>query len=207
MHFRRFFLGAVASAPMLAMMAGAAHAQAMAPAAAKSFIQQSGDKLVAIVNGDGTQRQKATKLRDLVNQIVAVDQVGDYVLGRYNHVATPAQKQQFLTLFHQLLSYNITYQIKAYKGVSFTVNKATQQGNDVLVDTTVTAPDKSPADVGWVVEQDKGQPKIIDVIVAGTSLRITTRNDYAGVITDNGGQVSALLSAMQNQITKISSSQ
>ncbi|GAN79745.1 MlaC/ttg2D family ABC transporter substrate-binding protein [Acidocella aminolytica] len=207
MHFRRFFLGAVASVPMLAMMAGAAHAQAMAPAAAKSFIQQSGDKLVAIVNGDGTQRQKATELRDLVNQIVAVDQVGDYVLGRYNHVATPAQKQQFLTLFHQLLSYNITYQIKAYKGVSFTVNKATQQGNDVLVDTTVTAPDKSPADVGWVVEQDKGQPKIIDVIVAGTSLRITTRNDYAGVITDNGGQVSALLSAMQNQITKISSSQ
>ena len=45
--------------------------------------------------------------------------------------------------------------------------------------------------------------RIIDVIVAGTSLRITTRNDYAGVITDNGGQVSALLKAMQGQINKI----
>lgn len=203
MMFRRFILGAVASAPMLAAMAGAAHAQAMSPDTAKSFITQSGDKLVAIVNGPGSQSQKASQLRDLVNQIVDVDQVGDYVLGRYINVATPAQKQQFQSLFHQLLSYNITYQIKAYQGVSFTVNSAAPQGNNVLVDTTVTAPGKAPADVGWVVQDESGQPKIIDVIVAGTSLRITTRNDYAGVITDNGGQVSALLKAMQGQINKI----
>jgi phospholipid transport system substrate-binding protein len=45
------------------------------------------------------------------------------------------------------------------------------------------------------------------VIVAGTSLRITTRNEYASVVTDNGGQVAALLSAMQKQITKISAAQ
>ena len=125
------------------------------------------------------------------------------MLGRYINVATPAQKQQFQSLFHQLLSYNITYQIKAYQGVSFTVNSAAPQGDNVLVDTTVTAPGKAPADVGWVVQDESGQPKIIDVIVAGTSLRITTRNDYAGVITDNGGQVSALLKAMQGQINKI----
>ncbi|MDE1896103.1 MAG: ABC transporter substrate-binding protein [Rhodospirillales bacterium] len=205
MYFRRFILGAAASVPVLALMAGAA--QAVTTDQAKSFISDSGNKLVAIVNGSGSESQKAGQLRGLVNQIVAVDQVGDYVLGRYNNVATPAQKQQFQTLFHQLLSYNITYQIKAYQGVTFTVNSATQQGNDVLVDTTVTAPQKAPADVGWVVEDDAGQPKIIDVIVAGTSLRITTRNDYAGVITDNGGQVSALLSAMQSQISKISAAQ
>ncbi|MBU6397667.1 MAG: ABC transporter substrate-binding protein [Rhodospirillales bacterium] len=205
MHFRRIILSAIASAPLLAAMVGAA--QALTPDQAKDFITQSGDKLVAIVNGGGSEGQKAGQLRDLVNQIVAVDQVGDYVLGRYNNVATPAQKQQFQGLFHQLLSYNITYQIKAYQGVTFNVNSATPQGDDVLVDTTITTPGKAPADVGWVVEDDAGQPKIIDVIVAGTSLRITTRNDYAGVITDNGGQVSALLNAMQNQISKISAAQ
>ncbi|HTQ71102.1 MAG TPA: ABC transporter substrate-binding protein [Acidocella sp.] len=205
MYFRRFILGAIASAPMLALMAGAA--QALTPDSAKSFITDSGVKLVAIVNSGAPEGQKASQLRDLVNQIVAVDQVGDYVLGRYINIATPAQKQQFQTLFHQLLSYNITYQIKAYQGLSFVVNSAAPQGDDVLVDTTITTPGKAPADVGWVIEEDAGQPKIIDVIVAGTSLRITTRNDYAGVITDNGGQVSALLSAMQNQITKIASAQ
>ncbi len=201
MFLRRFVLGVLASVPLLAALPGAA--LALSPDQARAFIQQAGDRLVAIVNGPGSQSQKANALRDLVNQVVAVDQVGDYVLGRYINIATPEQKQQFHSLFHQLIAYNITYQIKAYQGVSFTVNGTAPQGNGVVVDTTVTAPDKQPADVGWVVEDVGGQPKIVDVIVAGTSLRITTRNDYAGVINDNGGRFAALLTAMQNQIDKI----
>jgi phospholipid transport system substrate-binding protein len=206
MYLRRFILGAAAAAPLFLAMAGTARADTISPDDAKAFITQSGKQLVGIVNGS-TGTQRGQQLRQLVNQIVAVDQVGDYVLGRYINVATPQQHQDFQTLFHQLLSYNITYQINAYQGVSFTVNGATQQGNDMVVDTTITAPGKAPADVGWAVDNIGGQPKITDVIVAGTSLRITTRNDYASVIADNGGQVSALLAAMQKQIDKLSAAQ
>jgi len=206
MYLRRFILGAAAAAPMLIAMAGAARADVISSDDAKAFITQSGKQLVDIVN-NSSGAQKGTALRQLVNQIVAVDQVGDYVLGRYINVATPQQHQDFQTLFHQLLSYNITYQINAYQGVSFTVNSATPLGNDMVVDTTITAPGKAPADVGWAVDNVGGQPKIIDVIVAGTSLRITTRNDYASVIADNGGQVSALLAAMQKQIARLSATQ
>ncbi|HVE21168.1 MAG TPA: ABC transporter substrate-binding protein [Acidocella sp.] len=207
MYFRRFILGTVAAMPLLAAMAGAAHAQAVSADAAKAFIRQSGQQLQGIINGSATQAQKADQLRQLVNQIVAVDQVGDYVLGRYLNVMTPQQHGQFQNLFHQLLSYNITYQIKAYQGVSFIVNSAAQQGNDMVVNTTVTSPGKQPADVGWAVDEIDGSPKIVDVIVAGTSLRITTRNDYSSVIVGHGGQVSALLNAMQGQITRIANAQ
>jgi phospholipid transport system substrate-binding protein len=202
MHFRRFVLGAMTALPMFSL----AQAQ-VAPDAAKAFIQSSGQQLVAVVNGNGSTAQIAQQLQSLVNQMVAVDQVGDYVLGRYRSVATPEQHSQFLTLFHQLLANNITYQIKAYKGITFTVNGASVVGNDTVVDTTITRPGQAPADVGWAVDEVGGTPKIVDVIVAGTSLRITTRSDYASVITDNGGQVSALLSAMQNQIAKIQANQ
>jgi phospholipid transport system substrate-binding protein len=196
---RRLVLGAIATLPCAAL----AYAQPVPTDAAKSFIDQSGQKLVAVVNGSASESQKADQLRQLVDQIVAVDQVGDYVLGRYINVATPAQHAQYLKLFHQLLSYNITYQIKAYEGVTFTVNSAATQGNDTIVDTTVARPGQAPADVGWAVDEVNGQPKIVDVIVAGTSLRVTERNDYASVVTDNGGQISALLNAMQNQIQRI----
>jgi phospholipid transport system substrate-binding protein len=207
MYFRRFILGAVAAMPLLAAMAGAAQAQTISPEAAKAFLQQSGQQLMNIINSSAAQSQKADQLRQLVNQIVAVNQVGDYVLGRYLNVMTPQQHAQFQKLFHQLLSYNITYQIKAYQGVSFTVNGAAQQGNDMVVDTTVESPGRQPADVSWAVDEINGSPKIVDVIVAGTALRITTRNDYSGVITDHGGQVSALLDAMQGQITRIANGQ
>jgi len=204
MFYRRFVLGAVASIPLLVAGAGLAQAQ-VAPDAAKAFITTSGQQLVTVVNSSASTAQKADQLRQLVDQIVAVDQVGDYVLGRYINVATADQHSQFLNLFHQLLSFNITYQIKAYQGITFTVNGAAPMGNDMVVDTTITSPGKAPADVGWAVDEVNGTPKIVDVIVAGTSLRITTRNDYASVITDNGGNVSALLTAMQTQIAKIAS--
>lgn len=207
MYLRRFLLGVAVSAPMLMALGGPAWADAPSPDAAKAFITQSGQQLVTIVNGSSGAAAKRTALNQLVNQIVAVDLVGDYVLGRYINVATPAEHQKFQDLFHQLLSYNITYQINAYQGLAFTVNGATPQGNDMVVDTTITAPGKAPADVGWAVREIGGQPKIVDVIVAGTSLRITTRNDYASVITGNGGQVSALLSAMQNQIDRVAAQQ
>ena len=83
MYFRRFILGAVAAVPLLAAMTGAAQAQTISPEAAKAFIQQSGQQLVGITNSSAAQAQKADQLRQLVNQIVAVDQIGDYVLGRY----------------------------------------------------------------------------------------------------------------------------
>lgn len=204
MFFRRFVIAAAASAPLLAGMVGVAQAQTPSAAAAKAFISENGNRLVAIINSNDSYSQKSTALRQLVSQIVDVDQVADYVLGRYNEIATPEQKQRFNELFRELLSYNITYQIRAYKGVQFTVNDTAPMGNEIVVNTTIAAPGKAPATVGWVVkETPQNQMKIIDVIAAGTSLRITTRNDYAGVIADNGGQVSALLNAMQHQINKI----
>jgi phospholipid transport system substrate-binding protein len=205
MHFRRFVLGAITTLPMLSL-APLAQAQ-VPPDAAKAFIQNCGQQLVAVVNANTGTAEKAQQLQTLVNQMVAVDQVGDYVLGRYKNIATPAQVSQFLVLFHQLLSNNITYQIKAYQGISFTVNGASVMGNDTVVDTTITRPGQAPADVGWAVDEVGGAPKIVDVIVAGTSLRITTRNDYASVITSNGGQVSALLTVMQNKINQIKADQ
>ena len=171
MYFRRFILGAVAAVPLLAAMAGAAQAQTISPEAAKALIQQSGQQLVGIINSSAAQAQKADQLRQLVNQIVAVNQVGDYVLGRYLNAMTPQQHAQFQQLFHQLLSYNITYQIKAYQGVTFTVNGVAQQGSDMVVDTTVASPGTQPADVGWAVDEINGSPKIVDVIVAAVHSR------------------------------------
>jgi phospholipid transport system substrate-binding protein len=207
MYFRRSVLGALAALPVAAAMAPASAQTAPSADAAKAFINQSGQQLVGVVNSGASTAQKADQLRQLVDQIVAVDTVGDYVLGRYRNVATADQHAQFLALFHQLLSYNITYQIKAYTGISFTVNSAALMGNDMVVDTTINRPGQAAADVGWAVDEVDGAPKIVDVIVAGTSLRITTRNDYASVITSNGGQVAALLTAMQGQIDRIKSNQ
>jgi phospholipid transport system substrate-binding protein len=87
MHLRRFVLGAITTLPMLGY-AGFAAAQ-VSPGDAKAFITTSGQQLVAVVNSNASTADKAQQLQTLVNNMVAVDQVGDYVLGRYKTVATP----------------------------------------------------------------------------------------------------------------------
>jgi phospholipid transport system substrate-binding protein len=195
---RRVLLGAFALAPALAFTAPAFAAPSAA--AAQQFIKQAGARMVAVVNGNGSVSQKATALRQIVNQDVAVSQVGKFVLGRYWRLATPAQRQEYMGLFHQLLANNITTQIRAYKGITFTVEGATSLPEGEGVNTVIARPGEQPAHVQWVVQTVAGAPKIVDVIVEGTSLRVTERSDYSSVINDNGGQVNALISVMKRKL-------
>ena len=48
-----------------------------------------------------------------------------------------------------------------------------------------------------------GQPRVVDVIAEGTSLRLTQRSEYSSVIQRNNGQVGALLQAMRGQIQQL----
>ncbi len=202
---RRVLLGAFAALPGISVLADLMPAAAAAPqkSAAEQFIRQSGERLVNIVNGPGSASQKAHKLRVLVDEIVAVSQIGRFVLGRFWNVATPEQRQQYMALFHKLLAFNITTQIRAYVGITFQVLGAQNGPEGEMVSTVINRPDHPPANVQWVVQDIKGALKIIDVVVEGTSLRITERSDYASVISDNGGQVAALLEAMKNQLKRM----
>lgn len=206
-HSRRVLLGAFAVLPMLAaspiVFSSVAEAAVPSSSAAHAFIKQSGEKLVSIINGPGSHSEKAAKLRALVNNIVAVDDIGKFVIGRYWRVATPQQRTEYMKLFHEMLAYNITTQIRAYKGVTFTVGRTSSGPEGEMVNTTISRQGQSPAQVQWVVKTVGGQAKIVDVVVEGTSLRITERSEYSSVINDNGGQVSTLLAAMKKQLAKM----
>lgn len=198
---RRVVLGAFALMPVLAFTS---IAQAAAPSVsvAEQFIKQTGAHMVAVINGSQSTSQKTAALRQIVDQDVAVSQIGKFVLGRYWNIATPSQRSEYMRLFHQLLATNITTQIRAYEGVTFTVKGASALPEGEGVNTVIARPNEQPANVQWVVQTVNGAPKIVDVIVEGTSLRVTERSDYSSVINDHGGQMDALLDAMKQQIAR-----
>ena len=72
--------------------------------------------------------------------------------------------------------------------------------DDALVNTVVERPGNPPFGLDWRVAEVNGQPKVVDVIAEGTSLRLTTRSEYSSVISRNGGNVGSLLQAMRQQI-------
>jgi len=191
----------------LAVLTGCAVAAAGLPVAARAavpgaaaFIKQAGDRFLAVINAPGTMRGKQQQLRQIVEQDVDVTGVGRFVLGRFWRVATPAEQQQYMAVFRQILVYNVTTRIGDYKGATFTIGRTTARAEGTVVDTTINAPNNPPTQVQWVVQDVGGQPKIVDVIAEGTSMRLTQRSDYASVIVQNGGKVAALIAAMQHQL-------
>lgn len=191
------------AAGMLLAGVPAAFAQASGvpgTAQATSFIQTLGNQLTAVVNGPGTATQKRAQLTPLIEHAVDVDGIAKFCLGRFWRIATPAQRQQYTQLFHAVLFNSITGHLGEYQGVRFVMTHTVQREGVTLVGTRITRPDQAPTTVQWVVDQIGGQPKIVDVVAEGTSLRLTQRSDYASYLSRHGNNVDALIAAMRRQV-------
>ncbi|CAP54807.1 putative toluene tolerance [Gluconacetobacter diazotrophicus PA1 5] len=156
--------------------------------------------MIAIVNSNRSLSEKKVAILPLLQAHVDMDAIGRYCLGRYWRVATPEQQSRYLALFHQVLLNAITDKIGDYRGVTFTINGTSMVGADQAVDTVINRPEQPAANTQWIVSSSSGQPKVVDVVGEGTSLRLTQRQDYASFIARHNGSVDALLHALDHQV-------
>ena len=199
---RRMVLTAALGLP-LALPFGPALAAIDAPRAA-TFIQTTGTTLVGAINANAPVAQRREQVAGILRRAVDIEGVGRFILGRFWRSAAPAEQQEYTRLFEETLIHNLASRFGEYQGVKFTLGRA--QANteeDVMVSTTIERPNTAAFTLDWRVADIGGQPRIIDMIAEGTSLRLTQRSEYASVIQRNNGQVAALLAAMRQQITQM----
>ena len=167
-----------------------------------AFVRQLSEKMIAIINGPGSMAEKRQQILPLIDQNVDVDGIARFCLGRFWRTATPAQQQDYLRLFHDVLLNNVGSKLGEFQGVTFKLTQTTQREGETLVGTLITRPNQKPNNVQWVVEPAGGRPKIMDVIAEGTSLRLTQRSDYAAYLSRNNNDVGALINAMRQQVER-----
>ncbi|MFC7474569.1 phospholipid-binding protein MlaC [Dankookia sp. GCM10030260] len=198
---RRLLLGAGLSLPFMAHRALAQ--QDIGRAA--SFIQTTGRDLVAAIND--TRSDLATRrlhVAAVLRKAVDIEGVGRFILGRWWRQATPAEQAEYVKLFEETLIRNLSARFGEYQGVRFSLGRSQlRTEDDVLVNTIIERPNSAPFALDWRVGDVGGQPKIVDVIAEGTSLRLTQRSEYSAVIQQNNGSVAALLTAMKRQIQQL----
>jgi phospholipid transport system substrate-binding protein len=190
---------ALSGAMLLLSMAGprAAAAQALG---AHQFVQDFANELVNIVNGPEPYAQKKAALGPVIDKYVGVNDVARFCLGRFWRTATPEQQAQYTTLFHHVLLNNISGHLGEFKGVSYRMTDDTQQGSNFLVGTIIDRPNAPAANVQWVVDASSGTPHVVDVIAEGTSMRLTTRDDYQSYLSSHNNDISALLEVLQRKL-------
>lgn len=201
---RRLLLSAPVLAAGVVALSQPGHAE-MDLARATAFIQQAGNELVSAMNDPRldlvTRRERvAATLRRTID----IEGTGRFILGRYVRQASPAELAEYNRLFDDIIVRNLSARFGEYRGVRFSLGRSQQRTEeDALVNTIIERPNTPAFSLDWRVSDVGGQPKVVDVIAEGTSLRLTTRSEYAAVIQRNGGRVASLLEAMRNQIAQL----
>ncbi|MCA3311519.1 MAG: ABC transporter substrate-binding protein [Roseomonas sp.] len=197
---RRFLLAGLAG---LASMP--ARAQQMDITRATAFVDRAGQDLVNAINDPRlNQTQRRDKVGGILRSAIDIEGTGRFILGRYVRQASPAELQDYLKLFDEIIIRNLSARFGEYRGVKFSLGRSQQRTEeDALVSTLIERPNNPSFTLDWRVADINGQPKVVDVIAEGTSLRLTTRSEYAAVIQRNSGRVASLLEAMRGQIAQL----
>ena len=174
---------------------------ASADAETETFIRDLGDKAVGQLTGDNlTDAERAERFRGLLLEHFDVPQIAQYVLGRYWRVATPEEQAEYLQLFEDYLVASYSQRFAEYTGEAFeVVSSRTQSDNLELVRSYVVTRSGEKAKLDWIIERQDGTLLILDLKVEGLSMSETHRSEFASVIQNNGGQVSALLDALRKK--------
>ena len=198
---RRALLALLAGLPFVLPRTASAQ---MDPGRATAFIQTTGDALVGVLNSQAPAPQRRERVAGILRQAVDIEGTGRFILGRWWRVASPAEQQEYLRLFEETLIRNLASRFGEYQGVRFTLGRSQRRTeDDALVTTVVERPSTPPVNLDWRVADVGGNPRIVDLVAEGTSLRLTQRSEYSAVIQRGGNQVSALLAAMRNQLQQL----
>ncbi|MCA3300966.1 MAG: ABC transporter substrate-binding protein [Roseomonas sp.] len=197
---RRFLLAGFAGLASLPV-----RAQQMDITRATAFVDRAGQDLVNAINDPRlNQTQRRDKVGGILRSAIDIEGTGRFILGRYVRQASPAELQDYLKLFDEIIIRNLSARFGEYRGVKFSLGRSQQRTEeDALVSTLIERPNNPSFTLDWRVADINGQPKVVDVIAEGTSLRLTTRSEYAAVIQRNSGRVASLLEAMRGQIAQL----
>jgi phospholipid transport system substrate-binding protein len=172
---------------------------------ATAFVQAAGNDLVATINDPRLDLPtRRDRVAAILRRTIDIEGTGRFILGRYVRQASPAELAEYNRLFDDIIVRNLSARFGEYRGVKFSLGRSQQRTEeDALVNTVIERPSTPAFSLDWRVSEIGGQPKVVDVIAEGTSLRLTTRSEYSAVIQRNGGRVASLLEAMRNQIAQL----
>ena len=184
----------------IAMPAAAAESDAVTTGARK-FVDNIAQRVIGFL-GDASmgKDQKIKQFAKLLNESFDMDTIGRFTLGQYWRVSTKQQREEYLSLYRQMIINVYSSRFQEYQGQRLEVRGARKEGEKDAIVTTFVIPGQGPEiQVDWRVRYKDGRYKVVDVIVEGVSMSVTQRSDFSSVIQRGGGDVQVLLAHLRKQ--------
>jgi phospholipid transport system substrate-binding protein len=172
------FLLGVATTPLHAESLPSGHPSAMAE------MQTTLDGIIKVVEaapGDDNKDKRRDQLRLLINPKFDFGEMAKRSLGTYWKEITPAEQEEFVRVFSDLLARTYLSRIETVKPGMVKVDAEDVDFPKALVKTTVTNKgDQFPIDYKLLSRDGKWQ--VYDVVIENIGLVANYRNEFAGII-------------------------
>lgn len=173
----------------------AAHAQVAAPSAeasdpaAGAFIEKLSSEAFAVLRDDSLSKQaRRTKFRAMLEQNVALADIGNRLIRRQRATITPAQYSAYQAALPEFVLNAYTDRLSGYGEANVKVIRTVARSPAVTdVYTKVSRPGDSPLDAIWQVKKTQsGKMMLSNLTVSGINLALTQEADFSAYIQKNG---------------------
>jgi phospholipid transport system substrate-binding protein len=196
---RRSFMAAAVFAAAVSAFKPMASAD---QASLEAFINSLSQQAITELTSAGTDKERAAKLLPILQKYFDMPKLAKHTLGLYWKRATPEEQDAYVAVFTEYMSAVYGKRFAEYSGQSLAVQKVRESGDTSTVFTIVKGAEGEPR-VDWDVNTNGGNNMITDVRVEGLSLAETHRQEFASVISSNGGKVQALIDILKKKVASI----
>ncbi len=168
------------------------------------FIGDLGQQAIVVLQStSGSLEQREQQFRQILAENFDVSFIGRFVLGRSWRTASPQQQADYLALFEDFLVLTYSRRLGGYTGQRLAVvaERAANE-RDTVVRTQIDRPSGPPINADWRVRATPAGYKIIDIEVAGISMALTQRSEFASVVSRNG--LDGLIEVLRARAAKLS---
>ncbi len=155
---------------------------------------------LAVAQG-ASDKDRAIKLKPILEQYFDMPGISKYMLGSYYRKATPEEQTAFTAVLTDFLALSYGKRFATYTGHEMAIGRVRDDGDGLsTVFSVVKLPTGEEARVDWIILSQDSSYKISDVKVEGLSLADTHRQEFASVISNNGGSVAKLIEVLRKKV-------
>ncbi len=130
--------------------------------------------------------ERRRRIRAVVNQIFDFTEISQRCLGRHWQARTPAEREQFIALFGDLLENAYITKIESYSGEKIQYPGDVIDGDLALVKTRIVTKQETEIPVDYRMFLNGGRWAVYDVSIEGISLIGNYRTQFNAVIQRSG---------------------
>lgn len=195
------FRAALVAAVATLAATGGAHAQDNAKDAGEFMMILNKITVDLFKNNSIEDKEKEERFRALALKSFDIPKISKFVLGRNWRKASPAQRDEFITVFGEVNLQRFMPLFTEYSNQKFEVTGVRPDKDKpslFFVSSVLTRPEGEPAAVEWRVSQRSGRYRILDVVAEGVSMVLTLRKEYGTVVKKSG--VDDLIAQLREKI-------